>query len=401
MHHRIVYTLFIAVCVHASYAFAHSQPLPVVSNKIIIDEGKISCLVTIPSFMIKALDDIDSDTPAAQLVKYHDTLAGIIDGACPVEVDGIRVKPVVDSIRMFLPPPSTPPPGVEPLSGPWKEIYVQYKYGLKHKPDRIRMEWNLYPQDAAIKSGTVDCEIDDLNEVVVTTKIFGTERFVSFVPEEPEYIWYSNEARGEIAEIDSLSCQCSYLLPVVLVASFMFIVTVLCVKFNVRYRLAICIIVPAVVLVQIPWFVRGSGIAEAEAERVFTALHTNVYRAFDYKTESDIYDALARSVSGKMLKKIYKDVYHGNILQDEGAMCQIHHVEIVESDLLPGAADDGFRMSCVWRVTGLVEHWGHVHRRKNEYQATYTVKTVDGKWKIVDVVTGEHRRITRQKSQGS
>ena len=38
-------------------------------------------------------------------------------------------------------------------------------------------------------------------------------------------------------------------------------------------------------------------------------------------------------------------------------------------------------------------HWGHVHTRKNLYDAIITVKAVDGNWKITELELLEEQRI--------
>jgi hypothetical protein len=42
----------------------------------------------------------------------------------------------------------------------------------------------------------------------------------------------------------------------------------------------------------------------------------------------------------------------------------------------------GFVSRCQWTVEGSVGHWGHIHRRKNRYDAELRVQVVDGTWRI-------------------
>jgi hypothetical protein len=138
-----------------------------------------------------------------------------------------------------------------------------------------------------------------------------------------------------------------------------------------------------------PW--RGGFQApdEDRARAIFETLHKNIYRAFDYKTESDIYDTLAISVDGRLLEKIYNDLYLSLMQKALGnAASHIQAVRILDSRLVkePTEEDAGktqFRIWCCWRVHGSVRHWGHTHARTNEYEAVYTVGARDGAWKIV------------------
>jgi len=46
-----------------------------------------------------------------------------------------------------------------------------------------------------------------------------------------------------------------------------------------------------------------------------------------------------------------------------------------------------------WTAMGSVGHWGHIHTRKNQYEANITVEPVDGVWKITDLELLEEKRI--------
>lgn len=407
MKRQIQYILLLKLLFSVSSVFAHSQPLPLISNQIRIEEKAITCLATIPTFALKPMAKLTDTTTEAELAKHHDAVARILDSECPVEVDGIHVKPVITEITIYSPPTAEPAFDVEPLASPWTELYIKFKYGLKVTPRQIKMVWKLFPQKAALESGTVDQPIDDLNEVISKLRVFGQDRYISFVPDETEFNWYGDGAGGPITEVVLQSADPVMLPVVTLVAGLLLLPMLLLLKTRLPRGLVLAAMVSVVVIgitasevgrIEITPFWKGdAGPTEAEAKGVFASLHANVYRAFDYKTEDDIYDALAQSVAGEMLKKIYKDVYHGNVADEDGAMCQIDRVKILDSKLLPDGNVSSFRMSCNWSVTGLVEHWGHVHRRVNQYDAVYTVKAVDNKWKIVDVALSGHRRITKKK----
>ena len=128
---------------------------------------------------------------------------------------------------------------------------------------------------------------------------------------------------------------------------------------------------------------------EDQARAIFKTLHKNIYRAFDYKTESDIYDTLALSVDGQLLESIYNDLYLSLMQKVLGqAASRIQTVRILESRLLEEPAGKNpveaqFRIWCCWHVHGSVRHWGHTHARTNEYEAVYTVGVRDGTWKII------------------
>jgi hypothetical protein len=146
--------------------------------------------------------------------------------------------------------------------------------------------------------------------------------------------------------------------------------------------------------------------ADADALAAFTPLQANVYRAFDYSRESDIYDALAQSVDGALLDHIYDEVYRGLVMREEGgSLARAKSVGILESRVVAKAiAADGhpsFQIRAAWRVEGVVYHWGHSHARTNEYKANYTIETRPEGWRIVALEPLEQRRIQSEAQANS
>jgi hypothetical protein len=123
--------------------------------------------------------------------------------------------------------------------------------------------------------------------------------------------------------------------------------------------------------------------SEKSRAAVAESLLRNVYRAFDYRDESDTYDALARSVDGDLLADLYLKIKQGLIMQEQGgAVARVQSVSIMKTEPAEGAGKKGFGERVTWRVEGTVEHWGHIHLRVNEYAADLKIEPVNGSWKI-------------------
>ena len=138
----------------------------------------------------------------------------------------------------------------------------------------------------------------------------------------------------------------------------------------------------------------SSSVTQAESKEVISGLLRNVYRAFDYRDESQIYDILDRSATGDLLAQIYLETRRGLEVQNQGgAQVKVEEVELieVETDDLPGEV--AFRSRAVWNVSGSVGHWGHIHKRTNQYEALLTVKAVDGAWKITELELLQEERL--------
>ncbi len=123
---------------------------------------------------------------------------------------------------------------------------------------------------------------------------------------------------------------------------------------------------------------------DASAEVVGGLLH-NIYRAFDFRDESRIYDVLDQSVTGELLTEIYLETRRGLELESQGgARAKVKNIDVI--DLSTEMGGDGVLQADVtWRVDGSVGHWGHVHQRQNQYEARLTIAPVSGSWKLTEL----------------
>ena len=148
-------------------------------------------------------------------------------------------------------------------------------------------------------------------------------------------------------------------------------------------------------------FAPRPAIGEDEADRIFQALHENIYRAFERRVEERIYDALERSVAGQLLEDLYLQILRNLTVEDQGgAVSRIDEIDILagQSTVLEGSsgASQAFSYRCTWTVTGTVEHWGHIHIRKNRYQAIFDVEGLPSGWKITGFEPLTEERVERQ-----
>ena len=138
-------------------------------------------------------------------------------------------------------------------------------------------------------------------------------------------------------------------------------------------------------------------ITDKNAVSILNSLLKNIYRSFDFREEEDVYDRLATSVSGDLLSKIYLQNRKSLVVtQAGGARARVKEVEIldVHVDRLDGPSL-GLLFRAKWTAMGSVGHWGHIHIRKNQYNANISVTPVDGAWKIIDLELLEEKRIDR------
>jgi len=150
-----------------------------------------------------------------------------------------------------------------------------------------------------------------------------------------------------------------------------------------------------------------------QAVAIFAPLQRDLYRAFDFDSEEEVYDALARSVDGPLLPRLYRTVRRSLVMEEEGGAVgrvievrplevAIESVGLVEPPRDPAAvavADAssrervGFTVRCRWQVDGAVYHWGHGHFRTNEYDGRFLVVATDRGWRIAGDELLSQRRV--------
>ncbi|MSU40513.1 MAG: hypothetical protein EXS22_05955 [Pedosphaera sp.] len=137
--------------------------------------------------------------------------------------------------------------------------------------------------------------------------------------------------------------------------------------------------------------------AARDAALIFTALHRNIYRAFDQRGDREIYEALASSVDGPLLRQLYLQFQRSLLMEEQGgAASRVQAVRIEEGAMKPARAGAGFDYHCRWRVIGTVEHWGHIHTRENEYEGTFTIAPAADGWRVTDYELHNQKRVQYQ-----
>jgi len=135
-------------------------------------------------------------------------------------------------------------------------------------------------------------------------------------------------------------------------------------------------------------------VEEDQALAILESLLKNVYRSFDFRQESDIYDRLAMSVHGDLLQTIYLQNRKSLVVtQAGGARARVKEVKLQDVSVTSPGNSLALKFHANWTAAGTVGHWGHIHSRKNQYEANIIVKPVDGAWKITDLDLVEEKRL--------
>ncbi len=371
-----------------------------VRHEILIPLATLATLIDIErkdeSFL-----EIDEQPAAAKKVE---TFFG---SGNPVTIDGIEVKPVFDRVDFYGLNLSdfAVRPEKRKVSMASGRVGVILSYSVKNRPTEISVEWNLLSHT-----------IREVDSVVIAYQEVAKTRFSKFLSENV-YRWKAPD-RPPLPPITELSgtIDREKYQPKKITISWATIglggIAVLAFGlFFVNSRPATPYLAVAMAGAVGSYFVSDFAvatydhplqqpeqfdIAADEAADIFGRLHANIFRAFDYVDESDVYQALSKSVDGELLRDLYLKINQSLRVQEQGgAVAVIEKVCLIDGNPLP--TPDGEQRSPIrfgyfatWTLDGTIEHWGHIHEKTNQYRARFVVELLeadDGStgWKITDI----------------
>ncbi len=316
-----------------------------------------------------------------------------------VTIDGLEVAPRLVSFEVPTPDlslkPLFPKTGLRGLS----RVHIVLDYPVLQPPSQVGLRWGSYPPDTIQFD---DAAVAPPLEIEAQLMSQGRTTILRFKQSEPEFVWTGSG--GSIADTfetvpESVPDEPKRVsVATVSLVGLALLLLIAAVRrpgwrgtgrVGVPLLLVVAWLCAGSTLVAVPWAAASSGLPDAQrAEEIFRPLHANIYRAFAYDQESDIYDALARSVSGELLDDLYNQIYQSLILQDDGgAVCAVQDVRPLEIDVESIDADaetqePQFVVRSRWQVDGSVYHFGHSHFRTNEYEARYTARRTREGWRI-------------------
>lgn len=311
-----------------------------------------------------------------------------------VTIDGVPVRGVIESyeiirlgrenLKLF------PKTGLGALT----RFDVVVSYPFKTPPEHVAMTWSDYPED------TLSSELEGADGkrpkmiLLALVKAEGVVEQVIFSESDPTVDWHPSHMTIDerLAKVPAPTSFDRTQIPAfslgVLGLGMLGAIAIMR-RHGMKGFVLMAIPTVAIALLARNTALIPVGSAEVSEEQlleVFRPLHANVYRAFDYSAESDIYDALKRSVSGPMLEELYTQIHRGLIqAENGGSVGRVTRVDLDEAKIVgfDPKGTPSFEVEAYWLVEGTVYHWGHSHPRETVYHANYTVAVDDGKWRIV------------------
>ena len=284
----------------------------------------------------------------------------------PVEIDGIPVKPVLQRLQFFGLDIQDFAQNAEPrrISAYQARLGIILSYPAKAPPNRVNLTWEVFQESAPF-----------LRSIVYDRNANPTEEF--FVKDQPDFEWIREGETPAVASFQTdwtpiqskrKISNVSYGLIGIAFAGGAF--TWMLYR-NHPQCIPRSLGVAGIWLIGAFMFKDHVPVADRPLAPDFTkhttTLLQNIYRAYDYGDQSDVYDALAHSVNGPLLDELFLKIQSGLRMQEQGgAIANVQEVRIVS---IKPALDNPESLDCKWNVTGTVEHWGHIHTRENQYSA--------------------------------
>jgi hypothetical protein len=334
--------------------------------------------------------DIDGKIPVEDQPSLKDTIAKFLQAHNVVSIDGIELIPIIDRVHWVKWSLS----GIQILEIPEEMDYSSAVIGIIF----------AYPHDTIAQEVIINWDMftDRIQTIPnVATDPAGPLPY-NLQPDDNKLVWKNYLKKYKLPTISEVNILPYKINGLNLLGALLIIFAMIILfrsgerkKVNILISLAVVVFMSGFIFtyqLSIPFLQRIS-FSKPEAKGMISQLLKNTYRAFDFREESDIYDKLAVSNDGELLTKIYIQTKKGMVLENQGGLqVKVKDVELLEVDEI-STEKDGLTYNVKWIVKGDVGHWGHIHRRTNQYSAILNIKAVDGVWKLSGIEITEEKRL--------
>ena len=409
----------------ASTVLAHPQDGPHADLRFAVRDGGVRLSAGFNLAFIDEIDPLPRELPTAvgpverraieaRLIRYF-------ENEVAVAINGQSISPTVESAILFT-DPDPEMAALFPVFGMRALIRatVIVDYPLDEPLSTLAITWPTFPPDQVAASAGEQDAAGEPPPMVIEAQVQakGATKIIRFAEPEPTVVWHIEDADGPrlTPPPPSPVRNPAPMIPLAAIALAALAAGSLAwgVRGMIVGRGGFLPAGFAIVLAASAWFARDLGAvpapggppsvelpSSAAAESIFLTLHNNLYRAFDFTEESDIYDALENSVAADLRETLYEEIYQSLVDAEQGGLLgvitDLEHrgAEIVDvrAHESPDPITASIDVRATWRVTGAVYHWGHSHTRVFEYDAAYRLDAGPDGWRIGDHTLLSQRRV--------
>jgi hypothetical protein len=311
-----------------------------------------------------------------------------------VHIDGREVKPIIDRVH-FVEANLT---GIQileiprPLPYPSAIVGVIFAYPHEGIPDEVTVKWDMFsdkiqkiPATSIGPEGPWPYDLQPSDSIM---------KWKNFLKKYPLPTVTQQQVEAALVHVPLFS------IVFVLMLGFLLFRNGWSVQglskwrkfFFVLYMLFAIMSYPIGFAAEVP-FLTKKAYATPEARELIGQLLRNTYRAFDFREEGIIYDKLALCNDYDLLQQIYLQTRRSMVIENQGGIeARVNEVVMTSVEELTDE-DEGLAYRCGWIAHGEVGHWGHTHRRINQYDAIIKIRPVDGAWKMYELELIEEKRL--------
>jgi hypothetical protein len=330
--------------------------------------------------------------PVNSLESVKNGILGTFQKANSISIDGNKVEPVLTRADFVTLGPAgvilRPNPVIESLDN--GIIGLMLIYETEELANNVSITWQLFSETVQkIEATTID-------------PFGGATRNLS--PEDNVLEWKRRLSGYKVPVIEEITVE-QHQLPIISIILFLLVL----ILFIISKRQVIKVINRPLLLsvvgisfllypfmrssVELPFSIMPKP-SEERAKIILDGLLTNVYRSFDIRDESEIYDRLSISVIGDQLSQIYLESRRLLELENRGgARARIDEVEILDINSIETTKEGGLKINATWKVSGSVNHYGHTHYRQNVSNAIIHISSAESVWKIMNIEILDEQRI--------
>lgn len=333
---------------------------------------------------------IDDKILISDQAKLKDTIASFLKKHNIVSIDGKEVEPIIDRVHWVKWSLS----GIQIMEAPQDMDYSSAVIGVIF----------AYPHDSIAQEVIIDWDL--WNERITMVPNVATDPAgpmpYNLQPNDNKLVWKNYLKKYKLPTISEVSLTPKKI-NILRTFGILLLAAGIIIYFRRKKKIngLIVMLIAAVIIVSgfiftyqisIP-ILKQTSFSKPEASELISLLLKNTYRAFDFREESDIYDKLAVSNDGELLTQVYIQTKKGMVLENQGGLqVKVKDVELIDVEEV-SSDKSGISYQVKWIVRGDIGHWGHIHRRINQYSAILSIKPVDGVWKLFDIDIIEEKRL--------
>lgn len=396
---RLLAVLLLGLC--AGLASARAEP--VVQSYLYLEpfNARVEVLLDLPTMLVRLGQARDAAQPLTPQDQAAIGLAagGLAKEWCRVKTDGENVNGSLTAVAFVKGEPGNTMPMKPDETAAPKDLMIGlvWEFGIGGDPKHLEVFWSGFA--------------DPVDRMPMTVFVGNSTEQLEFTKSVPMARW-NNDGKHmprpkPLAEVPKLPVPQVYAVPVAMLVWLLAGVAIYIWMEVKRFKFpggflpflaawGVGLVISynlGVVLINDPFGQKADPVTKPEqAEKVLLPLLKNVYRAFDYHKESEVYDRLERSVTGELLRTLYLQTIQALTLEgQEGTRARVSDLVVNVDKVTPQST--GFVAETEWTALGTVGHWGHQHQRVNRYKARLTVVPDKEEWKIKGMEVEEERRL--------